>query len=285
MNQFGLFISKHKSLVLIIATLLLLPSIYGMEKTRINYDILTYLPKRLESVQGQEILNDVFNNSANGMIVIENMEPKDVSKLKEKIQEVEGVEKVVWLDDYVDTTIPKDIVPNEIKDIFYSENSTLVMIQFSNEASSDITQDAITNIRKLLNKQCFFSGMGAVLKDTIELSDKQTPLYVGLAVVLAAIVLAVTLESTFMPIVILVSIGYAILYNFGTNIIFGEISYITQSLAAVLQLGVTMDYSIFLLHRYTEEKEQEEDKTLAMATAIEKTASSIMGSSLTTIAG
>ncbi|HLR35375.1 MAG TPA: efflux RND transporter permease subunit, partial [Tissierellales bacterium] len=244
-----------------------------------------YLPKRLESVQGQEILNDVFNNSANGMIVIENMEPKDVSKLKEKIQEVEGVEKVVWLDDYVDTTIPKDIVPNEIKDIFYSENSTLVMIQFSNEASSDITQDAITNIRKLLNKQCFFSGMGAVLKDTIELSDKQTPLYVGLAVVLAAIVLAVTLESTFMPIVILVSIGYAILYNFGTNIIFGEISYITQSLAAVLQLGVTMDYSIFLLHRYTEEKEQEEDKTLAMATAIEKTASSIMGSSLTTIAG
>lgn len=285
MNQFGLFIAKHKGLVLIIATLLLLPSIYGMAKTRINYDILTYLPKRLESVQGQEILNDVFNNSANGMIVIENMEPKDVSKLKEKIQEVEGVEKVVWLDDYVDTTIPKDIVPNEIKDIFYSENSTLVMIQFSNEASSDITQDAITNIRKLLNKQCFFSGMGAVLKDTIELSDKQTPLYVGLAVVLAAIVLAVTLESTFMPIVILVSIGYAILYNFGTNIIFGEISYITQSLAAVLQLGVTMDYSIFLLHRYTEEKEQEEDKTLAMATAIEKTASSIMGSSLTTIAG
>lgn len=285
MHKFGLFIAKHKSLVLIIATILLLPSIYGMVKTRINYDILTYLPKDLESVQGQEILNNVFNNSANSMIVIEGMEAKDIVKLKEKIQEVEGVENVVWLDNYLDTAIPKDIVPSDIKDIFYSENSTLVMVQFTNEASSDITQNAITDIRKLLNKQCFFSGMGAVLKDTVELSDKQTPLYVGLAVVLAAIVLALTLESTFMPIVILVSIGYAILYNFGTNIIFGEISYITQSLAAVLQLGVTMDYSIFLLHRFTEEKEKEEDKTIAMATAIEKTAASIMGSSLTTIAG
>lgn len=285
MHKFGLFIAKHRSLVLIIATVLLLPSLYGMVKTKVNYDILTYLPKDLESVQGQEILNDVFNNSANSMIVIDNMEPKDVVKLKGKIGNVKGVENVVWLNDYIDTAIPKDIVPDDIKNIFYSENSTLVMVQFSNEASSEITQNAITEIRKLLNKQCFFSGMGAVLKDTVELSDKQTPLYVGLAVVLAAIVLALTLESTFIPIIILVSIGYAILYNFGTNIIFGEISYITQSLAAVLQLGVTMDYSIFLLHRYTEEKEKEEDNTLAMAVAIEKTAASIMGSSLTTIAG
>lgn len=285
MHKFGLFIAKHRSLVLIIATVLLLPSLYGMVKTKVNYDILTYLPKDLESVQGQEILNDVFNNSANSMIVIDNMEPKDVVKLKGKIGNVKGVENVVWLNDYIDTAIPKDIVPDDIKNIFYSENSTLVMVQFSNEASSEITQNAITEIRKLLNKQCFFSGMGAVLKDTVELSDKQTPLYVGLAVVLAAIVLALTLESTFIPIIILVSIGYAILYNFGTNIIFGEISYITQSLAAVLQLGVTMDYSIFLLHRYTEEKEKEGDNTLAMAVAIEKTAASIMGSSLTTIAG
>lgn len=285
MHKFGLFIAKHRSLVLIIATVLLLPSLYGMVKTKVNYDILTYLPKDLESVQGQEILNDVFNNSANSMIVIDNMEPKDVVKLKGKIGNVKGVENVVWLNDYIDTAIPKDIVPDDIKNIFYSENSTLVMVQFSNEASSEITQNAITEIRKLLNKQCFFSGMGAVLKDTVELSDKQTPLYVGLAVVLAAIVLALTLESTFILIIILVSIGYAILYNFGTNIIFGEISYITQSLAAVLQLGVTMDYSIFLLHRYTEEKEKEEDNTLAMAVAIEKTAASIMGSSLTTIAG
>lgn len=285
MNKFGHFIAKHRKLVLLIATFLLLPSFYGMIKTKINYDILTYLPKKLESVKGQEILNDVFENSSTSFLVIENMEEKDVAKIKDKISGIEGVEKIIWVDDFVDTAIPKEALPEELKDTFYRENSTLLMIQFGNESSSDITQDAITEIRGVLNKQCFLSGMAAVLKDTVELADKQTPIYVGLAVALAVLVLTLTLESTIVPFIILISIGYAIMYNFGTNIIFGEISYITKSLAAVLQLGVTMDYSIFLLHRFEEESRKIDDKNQAMANAIEKTAASIMGSSLTTIAG
>ncbi|MBV1818596.1 MMPL family transporter [Anaerosalibacter bizertensis] len=285
MNKFGHFIAKHRKLVLLIATFLLLPSFYGMIKTKINYDILTYLPKKLESVKGQEILNDVFENSSTSFLVIENMEEKDVAKIKDKISGIEGVEKIIWVDDFVDTAIPKEALPEELKDTFYRENSTLLMIQFGNESSSDITQDAITEIRGVLNKQCFLSGMAAVLKDTVELADKQTPIYVGLAIALAVLVLSLTLESTIVPFIILISIGYAIMYNFGTNIIFGEISYITKSLAAVLQLGVTMDYSIFLLHRFEEESRKIDDKNQAMANAIEKTAASIMGSSLTTIAG
>ncbi|MCR2043865.1 efflux RND transporter permease subunit [Anaerosalibacter massiliensis] len=285
MNKFGLFIAKHRKLVLVFATFLLLPSLYGMAKTKINYDILTYLPKKLESVKGQDILNNVFENSGTSFLVIENMDSKDVSKIKNKISDVKGVEKVIWIDDFVDTAIPKEILPEELKNTFYRENSTLLMIQFSEESSSDVTQDAISEIRGVLNKQCFLSGMAAVLKDTVELADKQTPIYVGLAVALAVVVLLLTLESTIIPFVILISIGYAIMYNFGTNIIFGEISYITKSLAAVLQLGVTMDYSIFLLHRFEEERKKVDDKEQAMANAVEKTASSIMGSSLTTIAG
>lgn len=285
MNKFGLFIANNRKMVLIIATLLLLPSIYGAVKTKINYDILTYLPDSLESVQGQKIMNEVFNSSATSMLVIENMEAKDVVKIKDKISQVEGVENVVWVDDFVDIAIPKDMLPDELKEMFYRDNSTLLMIKFSNESSAAATQEAIVDIRSIIDKQCFLSGMAAVLKDTIDLADRQTPIYVLLAVVLATVVLMLTLESTIVPFIILASIGYAILYNFGTNIFFGEISYITQSLAAVLQLGVTMDYSIFLLHRYEEECKSIEDKNQAMAKAIAKTASSIVGSSLTTVAG
>ena len=285
MNRFGLFVAKHRKLVLLIATLLLLPSIYGAAMTKINYDILTYLPKNLESVKGQEILNDVFNSSATSMLIIENMESKDVVKVKEKVSQVEGVKNVIWVDDFVDISIPKDILPEELNEMFYRENSTLLMIKFSNESSSDITEQAIVDIRGILDKQSFLSGMAAVLKDTVDLADKQTPIYVALAVALATVVLMLTLESTIIPFIILISIGYAILYNSGTNVFFGEISYITQSLAAVLQLGVTLDYSIFLLHRYEEECKNLENKEEAMATAITKTASSIVGSSLTTIAG
>lgn len=285
MNRFGLFVAKHRKLVLLIATLLLLPSIYGTVATRINYDILTYLPKGLESVKGQEILNDVFNSSATGMLIIENMEPKDIIKVKEKVSQVEGVKSITWVDDFVDTSIPKDMLPEALGEMFYRENSTLLMIKFDHESSSDITKQAIVDIRSILDKQSFLSGMAAVLKDTVDLADKQTPVYVALAVALATVVLMLTLESTIIPFIILISIGYAILYNFGTNIIFGEISYITQSLAAVLQMGVTLDYSIFLLHRYEEECKNSENKEEAMAEAIGKTASSIVGSSLTTIAG
>ncbi|NMA85876.1 MAG: MMPL family transporter [Tissierellia bacterium] len=285
MNKFGNFIAKNRIMVLIIATVLLLPALYGKINTKINYDILTYLPKDLESVKGQEILNDVFNSSATGMLIIENMEAKDVLEVKEKVSQVEGVEEITWVDDFLDISIPKEILPDELKEMYYRDNSTLLMIKYAEDSSSPLTQDAVVEIRKILDKESFLAGMSAVLKDTKDLADKQTPIYVALAVILATIILMLTLESTIMPFIILISIGYAIMYNFGTNIIFDDVSYITESLAAVLQLGVTLDYSIFLLHRYEEELEKAENKEEAMGHAIGKTASSIMGSSLTTIAG
>ena len=173
MNKFGLFVANNRKMVLIIATLLLLLSIYGTVKTKINYDILTYLSNSLESVQGQKIMNEVFNSSATSMLVIENMEAKDVVKIKDKISQVEGVENVVWVDDFVDIAIPKDMLPDELKEMFYRDNSTLLMIKFSNESSSAATQEAIVDIRSIIDKQCFLSGMAAVLKDTIDLADRQ----------------------------------------------------------------------------------------------------------------
>src|SRR5690554_1454366 len=210
MNKFGQFVAKHRKMVLIIATLLLLPSIYRMASTKINYDILTYLPKDLESVKGQEILNEVFNSSATGMLIIENMEAKDVVKVKERISKIEGVENITWIDDFLDISIPKDMLPNELKEMFYRENSTLLMIKFTHESSSPITEQAIVDIRNILDKQSFLSGMAAVLKDTVDLADEQTPIYVTLAVALATVVLMLTLESTIVPFIILISIGYAI---------------------------------------------------------------------------
>ncbi len=285
MKKFGKFIAEKRVIVLIIAIALLLPSFYGMAKTKINYDILSYLPQQLDTMKGQKILDKTFSSAATSMLVIENMESKDVVKVKEKISKVDGVEKVMWVDDIVDTSIPKDILPDELKNAFYSGNSTLLMIKFKQSAASEETQNAITSIRKNLNKQCFLSGMSAIIKDTKDLSDKETPFYVLIAVVLSVIVLILTNESTLVPFIFLISIGFAIIYNMGTNIFFGEISYITKALAAVLQLGVTMDYSIFLLHRYEEEKERYEDREEAMAEAVANTIVSIAGSSLTTIAG
>lgn len=285
MNKFGNFIAKHKKIVLLIATLLLFPAFYGNTMTKINYEILTYLPEELESVKGQNVLGEVFNDSASGMLIIENMEEKDVVKTKEKLKEIEGVRDVLWVDDFVDISVPKNMLPESVQDIFYRENSTLLLINFEEKTSSPSTQVAIENIREQLDSRSFLSGMAVVLKDTRELSDKQTPIYVGISVVLATIILMLTLESTFVPFIILISIGYSILYNMGTNVFLGEISYITKSLAAVLQLGVTLDYSIFLIHRYEEELKKEPNKELAMGTAIANTASSIFGSSLTTVAG
>ena len=285
MNNFGAFVAKHRKLVLLVATLLLLPALYGMIATKINYDILTYLPKDLESVKGQEVLTDEFDNSATGMLIIENMVAKDVVKVKGKIEEVHGVDSVTWVDDFLDISIPENMMPKQLQDMLYRENSTLLLIKFDGNSSSAETHSAIGDIREIIDDNSFLSGMAAVLKDTKELADQQTPIYVGLAVLLATIVLMLTLESTIVPFIILISIGYAILYNFGTNVFFGEISYITKSLAAVLQLGVTLDYSIFLLHRYEEEQTKTSDHIEAMGVAIGKTASSIVGSSLTTIAG
>lgn len=285
MNKLGNFIAHHRRLVLIIATLLLLPALYGHAMTKINYDILTYLPEGIDSVNGQKIQNEVFGSSANGMLVIENMQSKEIIKLKEKIKEVEGVDNVVWVDDIADTKIPKSMLPEAIKDLFYSENSTLLLISFTEDSSSKLTQSAIDDIKGLMDERAYLSGLSAILKDTKDLAGGQTGKYIFLAVSLATIILLLTLESTVVPFIILISIGYAVVYNAGTNILFGEISYITNSLAAVLQLGVTLDYSIFLLHRYEEESLKIDNKEDAMAEAINKTASSIIGSSLTTIAG
>ncbi|WP_035288784.1 MMPL family transporter [Clostridium sp. KNHs214] len=285
MKRFGRFIAKNRILVVVISILLVFPALYGMISTRINYDLLTYLPQNLDSMKGQEILDKKYSDAATSMLIIEDMEPKDIVKIKEKVSKVEGVNKVIWVDDVLDTTIPKEILPDEARKSFYSGNSTMLIIKFNESPSSENTQQAITDIRKLTNKQCFLSGMSAIVKDTKDLADKETPFYVLLAVVFSVIVLSLTMKSVIIPFIFLAAIGLAILYNFGTNIFFGQISYVTKALAAVLQLGVTMDYSIFLLHRYDEEREKLEDKNEAMADAIANTIVSITGSSLTTIAG
>lgn len=285
MRKFGKFIAKNRVIVMIIAVLLIFPSIYGMIMTKVNYDMLTYVPKNYDSVKGQKILDEQFSNAANSMLIIEKMQWKDIVELKDKISKVDGVEKVIWVNDIINSDIPKEMLPGELKDTFYSKDSTMMIIKYKETASSMKTQSAIKDIRKVLNKQCFLSGASAIIKDTKDLADKETPIYVSLAVIFCAIVLGLTMESTFIPLVFLLEIFFAVMYNFGTNIFLGEISYVTKSIATVLQLGVTMDYSIFLLHRYTEEKPKHENKNDAMAEAIEKTFVSITGSSLTTIAG
>lgn len=285
MKKFGLFISKNRAAILIISVFLMILSLLGMAQTNINYDMLTYLPSELDTVKGQKILDKTFNNATMSMLIIENMEAKDVIKIKDRISNVDGVEKVIWVSDLLDTSIPKEMLPDDLKETFYKDNSTLLFIKMGESASSQTTQNAVVEIRQIADKQCFLSGASALVKDTKDLADKETPIYVGLAVILCLIVLSLSLESYAVPFIFIISIGIAVLYNMGTNIFLGEISYITKALAGVLQLGVTMDYSIFLLHRYEEENLKFNDKNEAMAEAIAATFSAITGSSLTTIAG
>ncbi|SUY47886.1 antibiotic ABC transporter permease [Clostridium putrefaciens] len=285
MKKFGAFISKHRNIVLIVAILLSILSVFGMINTKINYDVLTYLPQDLDSMKGQNILDDTFASASLSMLIMDDAEPKEVSRIKEKVQTIDGVESVLWIDDVLDISIPKEILPEDVRGALYSKDSTMMVIKYKEGSSSEVTQKAITDIRKVMDEKSFLSGLSAIVKDTKDLSDKQTPIYVLIAVVLSTIVLALTMESVIIPFIFLASIGFAILYNFGSNIFLGEVSYITKALAAVLQLGVTMDYSIFLLHRYEEEKLKIEDKEEAMAEAIANTIAAISGSSLTTIAG
>jgi predicted RND superfamily exporter protein len=286
MIGFGKFIAKHKHLVVIMAVLLLIPAIIGYANTRVNYDILSYLPENIETMQGQEILINDFKTGAFSMIVIDGMKEKDVVKLKEKIEKVDSVSKVMWYDSLLDITVPMDMLPDKIKDAFNTKNSTLMAVTFENSTSADETMDAIKDIRKLADKQVFVSGMSAIITDTKDLSNKETPIYVLIAVILSMIVLGLTMNSFVVPILFMLSIGFAVIYNLGSNIFFGEISYITKALSAVLQLGVTMDYSIFLLHSYEENKERfPGEKNRAMAHAISNTFKSVVGSSTTTIAG
>ena len=285
MKKFSRWISNHTKIVLFLTVLLIIPMIFGMINTRINYDILSYLPKDLDSTKGQNVLDEVYSDAATSMLVIEGMKDKDIVDIKEKIKTVKGVENVIWIDDALDISVPKEILPDAVKNQLFNGDTTMVIIKYKNSCAAEDTLNAIEEIRNITNKQCFISGMSAILKDTKDLVDKETPFYIILAVIISVIVLFVSIESTFIPLIFLISIGIGILFNLGTNIIFGEISYITKALAAVLQLGVTMDYSIFLMHRYEEELLKYEDRKEAMTEAISTTMLSISGSSLTTIAG
>lgn len=284
MKKITKFISHRPRLVLFVMTLLLIPAWLGYKNTGVNYDILSYLPQDLESTQGQQILDKDFKNAATGMLILKG-DDYDADKLKNQILEIDGVEDVISKTYIVGNTVPKEFLPDEIRDVFYAEDSTMLMVKFSESSSSFKTMEAIDEIKAIESKEKFLSGMSSLVKDTKDLIDKETPIYVALAVVLALIVLSLTNESTIIPFLLLLNIGYAILYNFGTNIFLGEISYITKAIAAVLQLAVTTDYSIFLYHRYVEEKKSHESKNEAMDIAIQKTVSSIFASSLTTFAG
>ena len=286
MVKFGKKVVKYRVLILIIGVLLLIPSAFGYLNTRVNYDVLTYLPEDIETMVGQDILVNDFGTGAFSMFIVDGMEDKDVSKLKAKIEEVDHVERVLWYDSLADISIPKSMLPSKIYDVFNSDTGTMMAIFFDEGTSADGTMDAIGEIRSIANEQCFLSGMSAVVTDTKNLAEKETPVYVLIAVLLAVVVLAITMDSFFVPLLFMLSIGMAIVYNLGSNYFLGEISYITKALAAVLQLGVTLDYSIFLMHSYEEQQiRYDGDKHRAMAHAISQTFSSVIGSSVTTIAG
>lgn len=286
MVKFGKQIARHKTLVVIICVLLLIPSAFGYIKTRINYDLLSYLPETLETVKGQDILVDEFGMGAFSMVVVEGMENKDVAKLEEKIENVEHVKDVLWADDLVDLSMPVEMLPEPVRDTLFSGDATMMVALFDDTTSSDDTMQAIADIRELSTAQCFVSGMSGVVTDIKNLSFQEMPVYVLIAALLCLVILGLTMESFFVPVLFLFSIGAAIVYNLGTNLFLGEISYITQALTAVLQLGVTMDYSIFLLNSYEENKQRfPGDKNRAMAHAISNTFKSVTGSSVTTVAG
>ena len=286
MIRFGKGVVKLRIPILVLSLALLVPSVFGIIHTRVNYDILSYLPGDIETMVGQDILVEEFQTGAFSLCVVEGMEWKDVAALKEKMEGVEHVSKVVWYDSVADLSIPVEVLPESIREFFAKEDSTLLAVLFDTTMSSDETMKAIEEIRGLAREQCFVSGMAAVVLDTKNLSNRETPLYVLIAVLLSVLVLSVTMDSALVPLFILLSIGMAILYNLGTNLVKGEISYITQALCAVLQLGVTMDYSIFLWHSYQEQQERfEGDKKRAMAHAISNTITSVVGSSMTTVAG
>ena len=286
MVAFGKKVVKFRIPILIISILLLIPAGLGYVNTRVNYDVLTYLPEDIETMQGQDILVKDFGTGAFSMFIVDGMEDKKVSALKAKIENVEHVQKVLWYDSLADISMPKSMIPKDVYEVFNSDTGTMLAIFFDEGTSSDGTMDAIGEIRKLAGKQCFLSGMSAIVTDTKNLAEKETPLYVLIAVVLAVIVLGLTMDSYFIPLLFMLSIGMAIVYNLGSNYFFGEISYITKALAAVLQLGVTLDYSIFLMHSYEEQQVRYNgDKERAMAHAISQTFSSVIGSSVTTVAG
>lgn len=283
--KFGKWVVKCRIPILILAVALLVPSLIGMIMTRINYDMLTYLPGDIDTVVGQDILMDEFGKGAFSFVIIEGMDPEDVSSLREDISHVDHVDTVLWYDDFADVSVPTEILPSKLYDAFNSGDSTMLAIFFDTSTSSDDTMEAITAIRSIAGKQCFVSGMSAMVTDLKDLCEKEEPIYVGIAVALACVAMMIFMDNWITPFVFLMSIGMAILLNMGTNYFLGEISYLTKALSAVLQLAVTMDYSIFLWHSYEEQKSMYENNKEAMAVAINNTLTSVVGSSITTVAG
>lgn len=287
MKRIAKFIAYHPKTITIIAVLLLIPAAIGYINTFVNYDILSYLPGDLDSVKGENELDETFNSASMSFLVIEDMPSKDVAALKEKIAKVDNVSSVIWVNDIADISIPQEIIPQAVKDIFYSKDGkcTMMLIQYKYKAVTDETMKAIEDVRGLLNNQCFLSGMGVIMKDTRDLADSQAPVFIAIAIAIALVVMTFCMESWVEPWVLLAALCMAVVYNMGTNLIFGQISYITQCIAAILQLGVTMDYSVFLIDRFEEEKPKYADKGDAMASAIQGAFLSLSGSSLTTIFG
>lgn len=286
MDKLGNGIVKLRIPIFIISILLLIPAALGYINTRVNYDILSYLPEDIETMVGQDILVEDFGTGAFSLFLVQGMEDKDIADLKQDIEKVDHVKTVIWYDSILDISVPETMLPEDIVDAYRSDDSTMMAIIFDTTMSSDETMDAIEEIRKIAGKDCFLSGMSAVVTDTKNLSNRETPIYVIIAVLLSTIVLSLTMDSYIVPLFFLLSIGMAIVYNLGSNIFMGEISYITKALSAVLQLGVTMDYSIFLWHSYCENKERfPGEKERAMSHAIRNTITSVVGSSITTVAG
>ena len=285
MSKIAEFVCKHKKLILIITLLLLIPSVIGMKATRINYDILVYLPEDIETIQGENILSDEFNMGGFSIIVLDDMKSKDIEKLTKEIKELDNVGNVISTTDLVGTNIPIEMFPDEIKDKVYKDGSTIMLVTFKDAISSDSTMDTVQKLRDITDERCKISGMTATLIDTRDLSNSEIAIYVVIAVALCLLVLEIALDSYVTPVLLLANIGIAILFNMGTNIFLGEISYITKAISAVLQLGVTMDFAIFLYHSYKAELKNTSDINKAMETAIQKTFTAVLGSSLTTIAG
>lgn len=285
MDRFSTAVVKHRKLILIVCVLLLIPSVLGMLGTRINYDMLTYLPKNLDTVKGQDILMDDYGKGAFSIIVVQDKTPAETAAIKSKIETVDHVDSVIWYNSLLSTDVPMEMIPDKYYEAFNKDGGTLMAVFFDSSTSADETIEAIGQIRKLAGNDSYVTGMSALVKDLKDLCEQEEPHYVGLAVICAVVAMMLLLDSWMIPIIFLVSIGMAIMYNLGTNIFLGEISYITKALSAVLQLAVTMDYSIFLWHSFEEEHEIQGDKEAAMATAIKHTISSVIGSSVTTIAG
>ena len=283
--KFSKAVVKGRIPILIITLLLMIPAVLGMVGTRINYDMLDYLPSDMDTVVGQELLKEDFGKGAFSFIILEDMPAKDVSALKEKIEQVEHVDTVLWYDDLADISVPMELLPEKVWKEFNTDHSTMMAVFFDSATSEDVTMDAIREIRSIAGKQCFVSGMSALVTDLKDLCEQEEPIYVGLAVACACVAMMIFLDGWLVPFVFLASIGMMIVLNLGTNYFFGEISYITKALSAVLQLAVTMDYSIFLWHSYNEQREKFEDNKEAMAVAIHETLTSVVGSSVTTIAG